>query len=141
VGECLGGLVLLIVAGKLIVAGAGKIALTFGIDPFIVGALIVSIGTSVPELATTLIATLRGHHEIGLGTILGSNIFNGLLIIGVAGVIVPIDISWDEIFITLVLGALAITVTWPGRDGTIDRMRGFFLVALYIVYIVALVQI
>lgn len=141
IAESLGGLALLILAGKFIVAGAGAIALTLGIDPFIVGALIVAIGTSVPELATTLIATLRGHHEIGLGTILGSNIFNGLLIIGVAGFITPISISWDEIFITLTLGTLAVALTWPRADGFIERSRGFFLLALYMVYIVALVQV
>lgn len=141
VGECAGGLVLLILAGKFIVAGAGRIVLDFGVDPFIIGALIVAIGTSVPELATTVIATLRGHHEIGLGTILGSNIFNGLLIVGVAAAIKPIDIHWDRIFITLVLGIVAVAFTWPRRDGHIERSRGFLLVALYIVYIVALVQV
>lgn len=139
-GECLGGLLLLVLAGKFIVAGAGQIALTLGIDPFIVGALIVAVGTSIPELATTLIATLRGHHEIGLGTILGSNIFNGLLIVGVAGAITPISISWDEIFIALLVGVVAVAVTWPGRDGIIDRSRGLLLLALYMVYIVALIQ-
>lgn len=140
VAESVGGLLLLFLAGKFIVSGAGEIAATLGIDPFIVGALVVAVGTSVPELATTLIATLRGHHEIGLGTILGSNIFNGLLIIGVAGSITPISVNWDDIFIALVSGILAVAITWPRREGLIETRRGYFLLALYAAYIVALVQ-
>jgi cation:H+ antiporter len=140
IAESVAGLVLLVLAGRLIVAGAGNIAQALGIDAFIVGALIVAIGTSVPELATTVIATLRGHHEIGLGTILGSNIFNGLFIVGVAGSITPITLIWLEIAITLALGAVAVALTYPAHDGLIDRRRGFFLLALYLVYIVALTQ-
>lgn len=139
--ESIGGMVLLILAGRFIVTGATGIAQELGVDPFIIGALVVAIGTSVPELATTLIATLRGHQEVGLGTILGSNIFNGLFIIGVAGSITAISVSWNEIFITLALGVVAVAITWPRRDGSIPRQRGPFLLALYLVYIVALVQV
>jgi cation:H+ antiporter len=77
VGTCILGLLLLIAAGKLIVTGAGSIAAAYGISQFVIGATIVAVGTSVPELATAVIAKLKGHDEVGLGTILGSNIFNG----------------------------------------------------------------
>jgi len=75
------------------------LALTLGVvcadvGDLIVGATIFAIGTSVPELATTIIAKLRGHDEIGLGTILGSNIFNGIFIVAVAAVIHPITAAW-----------------------------------------------
>jgi cation:H+ antiporter len=70
-----GGFALLIIAGNLVVTGAKGIAVSFGIDEFIIGATIVAIGTSMPELATTLVAKLRHHDEVGLGTVLGSNIF------------------------------------------------------------------
>ncbi len=76
--EVIAGFGLLIIAGRFIVSGATTIAKFFGIAPFIIGATIVALGTSVPELATTVIAQLRGHTEVGLGTILGSNIFNSL---------------------------------------------------------------
>ena len=75
------GLGLLVAAGNLIVAAAKGIASSFGIDDFIIGATLVAVGTSMPELATTVVAKLRGHDEIGLGTILGSNIFNGIFIV------------------------------------------------------------
>lgn len=71
------GLGLLIAAGTLIVTGAQGIAQAFGIEAFVIGATIVAVGTSVPELATAVIAKIRGHDEVGLGTVLGSNIFNG----------------------------------------------------------------
>lgn len=72
---CAVGVGLLVASGLLIVDGAKLIGVIFGISPFVIGATLVALGTSMPELATTLIARLRGHHEMGLGTILGSNIF------------------------------------------------------------------
>ena len=86
------GFLCLIAAGRFIVIGAKGIALSFGIDEFVIGATIVAIGTSVPELATSIISKIRGHDEVGLGTILGSNIFNGFFIIAVAAIIYPIKI-------------------------------------------------
>jgi cation:H+ antiporter len=91
--EGLGGLALLIVAGRLIVIGARGIAVELGIDEFVIGATAVAVGTSVPELATVTVAQLRGHAEVSLGTVLGSNIFNTLFIVGVAGAIHPISVT------------------------------------------------
>ena len=134
------GLVLLLLAGRLIVAGAKGIAVSFGIDEFIVGATIVSIGTSVPELATTVIARIRGHEEIALGTILGSNILNGLFVVSVAALIAPITIALSELAVVLVLGVSAVALTFPSRTGLIGRRRGAALLALYLVYIAAFLQ-
>jgi cation:H+ antiporter len=83
------GLVCLVTAGKLIISGATAIALAFGMDKFLIGATVVALGTSTPELASSLVAKFRGHDGVGLGTILGSNIFNGLFIIGVTAIINP----------------------------------------------------
>ena len=66
-----GGLIMLVLAGRLIVAGASNIGEFLGLEPFVIGATIVAIGTSIPELATTVISRWRGHEEIGLGTVLG----------------------------------------------------------------------
>jgi cation:H+ antiporter len=134
------GLALLIMAGRLIVAGATGVAQAHGIDAFIIGATVVAIGTSVPELATAVISGIRGHEEVGLGTVLGSNIFNGLFIIGVASSITPIAITPREVAPALVLGLVAVALTYPRRSGTIDRWRGVILLGVYCAYLVAVLQ-
>lgn len=136
----LSGLILLFIAGKLIVTGAEAIALSLGIDKFIVGATIVALGTSTPELATTIIAKLKGHDEVGLGTILGSNIFNGALIVSVASLISPIKINLIETSTTLILGIIALLFAYPSKDGFISRKRGVMLLILYLAYIYLLWQ-
>jgi cation:H+ antiporter len=138
--SCVVGLAFLVAAGNLIVAGARGIAITFGIDEFIIGATIVAVGTSVPELATTVIAKLRGHDEVGLGTILGSNIFNGFFIIAVAAIIYPITVAWQEVTITLVFGILALVFIYPTRTGFIERKRGVLLLVLFVVYLATILQ-
>lgn len=137
---CIAGLTFLVVAGNLIVVGAKGIALSFGIDEFIVGATVVAVGTSVPELATTVIAKLRGHDEVGLGTILGSNIFNGLFIVAVAATIHPITVAWREVAVALIFGAVALVFTYPSRTGFIERRRGVLLLVLYLVYLATILQ-
>lgn len=138
--SCLGGLVFLVASGKLIVAGAKGIALAYGIDEFVIGATLVAVGTSAPELATVLIAKLRGHDEVGLGTLLGSNIFNGLFIISIAAVIHPIAIAPQEVAIGLLLGLLATAVIFPGSSGRLGRERGWVLLALYAAYLGLILQ-
>jgi cation:H+ antiporter len=128
-------LVLLIVAGRLIVTGATGVAHAFGLGEFVIGATVVAIGTSMPELATALIARLRGHEEIGLGTVLGSNIFNGLWIVAVAALITPMTVSWQAVGLGLGFGIVTVACLFPGRDGLLTRKRGALLLALYIVYV------
>lgn len=127
-------------AGKLIVTGARGIALSLGIDEFVIAATIVAIGTSVPELATTVIAKWRGHDEVGLGTIIGSNIFNGVFIIAVAAVIHPITVNEREVILTLMFGLMALLFSYPNRKGFIGRRRGVLLLMLYISYLLTIFQ-
>lgn len=134
------GLVFLIAAGRLVVNGAKGIAVAFGLDPFTIGATVVAVGTSVPELATTIIAKLRGHDEVGVGTVLGSNIFNGLLIVGVAAVIYPIAVGWREVAGVLGFGVIAVALTLPNRRGLIHRSRGAILLALYAAYLITVLK-
>lgn len=134
------GLALLIAAGKLIVCGATDIAKTYGLSEFVIGATIVAIGTSVPELATAIIARFRGHDEVGLGAILGSNIFNGLFIVATAAAITPIVVPFREVAPALILGLAAMALTYPPRSEIIDRWRGGILLAVYGVYLVAVLQ-
>jgi cation:H+ antiporter len=133
------GLAFLIAAGKLIVTGASGIASAYGFNQFVIGATVVAVGTSVPELATTMIARIRGHDEVGLGTVLGSNIFNGLLIVGVASTITPIEIGLAIVAPALLLGVVAVALTYP-TGGVIARRRGVLLLATYLVYVVAILQ-
>lgn len=137
---CCAGLVFLIVAGRLVVLGAKGIATSFGIGDFIIGATIVAIGTSMPEFATTVVSRIRGHDEVAMGTILGSNIFNGLFIVAIAAIISPISIDWLPVTTALALGTLSMALIWPTRNGHIPRGRGALLIALYIVYVVAIFQ-
>lgn len=138
--SCVIGLAFLVAAGNLIVTGARGIAISFGIDEFIVGATIVAMGTSAPELATTVIAKLRGHDEVGLGTILGSNIFNGIFIIPVATIIHPITVAWHEVAITLAFGFVTLAFTYPMRNGFISRSRGVLLLVIYVGYLAIILQ-
>lgn len=138
--SCIAGLAFLVAAGNLIVTGARGIAISFGIDEFIIGATVVAVGTSVPELATTVIAKLRGHDEVGLGTILGSNIFNGIFIVAIAAIIYPVTVDLHEVAITLVFGFVALVFTYPTRKGFIGRWRGVLLLALYAVYLAIIFQ-
>lgn len=131
------GLALLIVAGKLIVYGADDIARRYGLGEFLIGATLVAIGTSVPELATAVIARLRGHDEVGLGALLGSNIFNGLFIVGVAGAITPIHAPIRETAPALIAGAIALLIVLPPRGGVYWRWRGVALLATYTAYLAA----
>jgi cation:H+ antiporter len=124
------GLALLIVAGRLIVSGATGIGTSLGLDAFVVGVVLVAVGTSVPELATTLVARVRGHDEVGLGTILGSNVFNGGLVIPVAALLSPVEIAWSEIATSLAFGITLVICVLP-RNGILGRPRGALLVLGY----------
>lgn len=129
------GLAFLIEAGHLVVMGARGIARSHGVAEFVIGATVIAVGTSIPELATTLLAKLRGQDQIGLGTILGSNIFNGLCIVAVVSLICPIEIKFNQIAVALILGFLTVIITYPFGSGFIGRKRGFLLLALYAVYL------
>jgi cation:H+ antiporter len=132
---CVAGLGLLIAAGYMIVAGARGIAHTLGIGEFVIGGTVVAVGTSVPELATSIIAKLRGHDEVGLGTIIGSNIFNGSFIVAIAALIHPIAVGWQSVFVVLGFGTTALVCSYPDRGGFIERRRGVLLLILYGAYL------
>ena len=130
------GLVCLVLAGKLFVTGASGIALALGVHAYVIGATVVAIGTSLPELVTTLLARWRGHDDVGLGTLLGSNLFNGLAIVGVAAAIHPIQAPVGEITAALGFGALTVLLILP-RAGVIQRWRGGVLLLAYAAFVTA----
>lgn len=133
----IGGLAALMTAGRLFVLGASGIAGAFGIDVYVIGATVVAIGTSLPELVTVLLARWRGHDEIGVGTLLGSNLFNGLAIVGTAASIHPMRVPFAEVALTLAVGMLALLLLVPNNAGQISRTRGGLLLACYAAFVAA----
>lgn len=134
------GLVLLVAGGHFLVTGAVGIAAVAGMSERVIGLTIVAIGTSLPELATGLVAAVRGHGDLAIGNVVGSNIFNVLLILGASGTVGAIDARLHEIAIDLVaLGAMtmfaAIAMTTRRRVGQIE---GVILVLSYVAFLAAL---
>ena len=135
--EILAGLAFLIAAGRLIVYGARGVGEELGLDAFVIGATFVAVGTSTPELATTLVARIRGHSEIGLCTIVGSNIYNGGFIIAIAALIHPIDVNFRDVGAAIGFG-LALVALLLNARGMLGRRLGLVFLALYVVYVVVL---
>ena len=139
------GVIGIILGGKIVVDSASAIALGLGLSEKLVGLTIVAIGTSLPELVTSLVAAKKGENDIALGNILGSNTFNILLILGLSSVISPITIakslSIDLIFliiVTLIIGALIFLN--KKKEKVLTKYEGVFLLALYIGYTVYIIM-
>lgn len=124
------GLPVLMLAGQLFVAGASGIAIALGVHPYTIGATIVAIGTSLPELVTVLLSRMRGHDDVGLGTLLGSNLFNGLAIVGVAATLHPIAVPRSQAYLALAFGVVMVLLILS-RGGAIARFRGIALLGAY----------
>lgn len=133
------GLGALVIAGRLFVTGATGIATAFGVDAYVIGATVVAVGTSLPELVTVLLSRLRGHDDVGVGTLLGSNLLNGLAIVGMAASIHPIAAPPGEVAVALGMGLLALLLLIPSHSALIGRGRGVLLLAAYILFVTATV--
>ena len=130
------GLLFLIIGAEALVRGASKLAAAFGIPPLVIGLTVVALGTSSPELAVGIKSALSGNADIALGNVVGSNIFNILVIIGLSAVITPLVVAqrlvrWD---VPLVIG-LSFLVFFLGLSGSIGRVEGLLLFVGLIVYI------
>ncbi len=138
------GLVLLIASSRLLVWGAVEIAHGLGVSDLIIGLTIVAVGTSLPELASSIIATRKGEHDIALGNVIGSNLFNTLAVVGIAGVIHPLGVgpevlSRDILVMAILTGALFIVGYGFRGPGRINRYEGIALLACYVSYTAYLV--
>lgn len=140
IATCSVGLGLLVLAGHLVVMGAKGIGAVLGVSPFVVGATLVAVGTSLPELATVVISKLRGHEEVGLGAVLGSNVFNSFFIVGVAGLIAPVQVTLSEVGVGLAFGLGLVVACFPTKSGWIGRSRGALLLVGYGCYVFALLS-
>jgi len=137
--ESLIGLGLLVAAGRLLVIGAKGIGAELGLSTFVVGVVLVSFGTSLPELATGIISKIRGHAELGLGTVLGSNIFNVGFIVGIAAVLSPIDVDRGDVWVSIFLGAAMVPVLFVHTGARLSRWRGVALLGIYATAITVLI--
>lgn len=133
------GLVSLFFGSKMIVFGAVNIADFFGISETAIGLSIVAVGTCLPELATTVIASLKKKPDIAVGNIVGSNIFNILFVLGVSSLVYPIEFEpelWRDLFFLMIANALLFLSLFSGRRRMVDRWEGLVFVAVYILYLV-----
>ena len=135
------GLILLIASSRLLVWGAVGVANSFGVSDLIIGLTIVALGTSLPELAASVMAARKGEHDIAIGNVVGSNMFNLLAVIGIAVIIAPMNsiplevLQRDWIIMLLLTIALfAMAYGFRGRNGRINRVEGTILILCYVAY-------
>nr|WP_302666092.1 calcium/sodium antiporter [uncultured Agathobaculum sp.] len=134
------GLACIIIGGQLAVNGATGIARMFGLSETLIGLTIVAIGTSLPELVTSLVAARKGQNEIAMGNVIGSNIFNLLFILGVSATITPIPVQATSIIDALVLIGISIVFYLPARRGKLGRAPGVIMALTYVVYTAYLIM-
>ncbi|MEG0021932.1 MAG: calcium/sodium antiporter [Bacilli bacterium] len=135
----LSGIVILKIGGQLVVDNAVLIAKTFGLSEKLIGITIVAVGTSLPELVTSVSAALKGEKDMAIGNILGSNIFNILLIIGVSSVISPITYSLSynkDVMLLMIVTLLFCLYPFTGKKDTMTKRNGIIFVLIYIGYII-----
>tara|TARA_B100001063_G_C16596128_1_gene468187 strand:- start:444 stop:845 length:402 start_codon:yes stop_codon:yes gene_type:complete len=123
----------------MLVWGAVEVAGFFGVSDTIIGLTVIAIGTSLPELASSLIAVKKGEHDLALGNVIGSNMFNTLAVVGIAGTIQPMAVSADFLYrdvIVMLAATVALFVFCIGikRQGRLNRLEGGVLVAAYTGY-------
>ena len=136
----LAGLVALVAGAELLVRGASKMALSFGISPLVVGLTVVAFGTSAPEMAVSVGAVLDGQTDIALGNVVGSNIFNVLFILGLSALIAPLVVHLQLIRqeVPIMIGG-AVLLLVLGRDGRLGLSDGALLFGLLLAYTVFLI--
>lgn len=137
------GLTGLVLGGKFVVSGATEIATTFGLSEKIIGLTIVAAGTSLPELATSVVAAFKKNNDIAIGNIIGSNIFNIFFILSISSLIRPIE--YDPIFNTdlfiLIGGTVVLFITmFTGKKKQLDRWESALLLLSYIGYLVYVIS-
>lgn len=139
------GLIALVISSRVLVWGGVEVATFFGVSDTIIGLTIIAIGTSLPELASSLVAVKKGEHDMALGNVIGSNMFNTLAVVGLAGMIQPMTVDatffYRDVVVMLVLSVVlfifGIGLKGPGR---INRLEGAALLIAYIAYTIMLIN-
>lgn len=138
------GLLILIASSRLLVWSAVTIASHFGVSELVIGLTVIALGTSLPELASSFCAIRKGEHDIALGNILGSNLFNTLAVIGIAGVIRPFPVETlvlqrdIPLMLILTLSLFFFGIGFMGKQCKISRLEGALLVCVYFAYMAVL---
>ena len=136
VGFLILGIVTLGFGANFLVTGAVDLARIFGLSEALIGLTIVSIGTGTPELATALMAAFRKIPDLAIGNAVGSNLFNIMFVLGIAGLVAPLDgkgISSVDLYVMLGVTILLLPTVWTGR--ILDRKEGFLFLAIYVGYL------
>jgi cation:H+ antiporter len=142
------GLALLVTSAEILVWGATSIAKGFGISPLVIGLTVIAIGTSLPELAASVMSTLKGHYDIAIGNVIGSNIFNLLLVAGIPAIIQPLSMTPDVFYrdyfsmmlLSTALCGLMLAALLIRKNSTLGRLSGTLLLMLYVGYYVLLMN-
>jgi cation:H+ antiporter len=133
------GLVVLLISARVLVISAVALAQALGVSDLVIGLTIVAVGTSLPELAAAISSVRRGEDDLAIGNILGSNIFNLLAVLGIAGAIAPFatdgaSLARDYAIMSAFMVAIVAMGYGPGRRGHLDRVEGAILLAAFIAY-------
>ncbi|MCL4167949.1 UNVERIFIED_CONTAM: hypothetical protein GTU68_000450 [Idotea baltica] len=145
-GFLIAGLLLLVASSRMLVWGSVNIAHHFGVSDLIIGLTVIAIGTSLPELAASIAAARKGEHDLAVGNVIGSNLFNTLAVVGLAGVIhpmaVPAEVVSRDWIVMFALTVLLFVIGYPKNtkgEKNISRIGGGLLVAIYIGYTLYLI--
>ena len=136
------GLAGLVLGGKLIVDNAVSLAVEFGLSQRLIGLTIVSIGTSLPELATSIAAVRKKKVDIAIGNVVGSNIFNIFFVLGISSLVNPVAIAepnFIDIYMNILAGLLLFLFLFTGKGRKLERWEGGIFLGLYVVYLTALI--
>jgi len=137
------GLAGLIVGGRLVLSAAVQMAVNFGISEKVIGLTIVAAGTSFPELATSIVAAVKKNNDIAVGNIIGSNIFNIFLILGISSLIrpLPFDKTFNTDMLLVAVGTIILFLTmFTGKKKRLDRWEAGILFLIYVFYSIYLIS-
>jgi len=132
------GMVGLYFGGKFIVDSATELARQWGLSEVVIGILVVALGTSLPELATSVVASYKGNADMAIGNIVGSNIFNVFLVLGISATISPIEFNPainTDLLMAFVSTLLLFIFVFTGKGRKVDRVEGSIFLVLYIAYV------
>lgn len=132
-----GGLIAIVIGGDVVVDSASAIAAAFGLSQTLIGLTIVACGTSLPELVTSLVAAKKGETDMALGNVIGSNIFNILLVLGVAATVSPMVVLKDNLIDDIILIAVSLLIwIFAWRKKELNRIHGVIMIIIYAAYVV-----
>ena len=136
IGLLIVGIITLGFGANFLVTGAVDLARIWGLSEALIGLTIVSIGTGTPELATAMMAAYRKSPDLAIGNAVGSNLFNIMFVLGLAGLVAPLDatgIQTSDLYVMLAVTLLLLPTVWTGR--VLDRKEGFLFLAIYVGYL------